>query len=153
MWLIDDFRDFEYCKRLFGENTVTIGEIRGFALKRCDDKCSSYYGLFDGDTLVAYNWLMVFKQSMVRGHEFHVKDELMGKGIGREIYLYHILQEKKILVSDRTHTKFTGKLWAKLETIPEVEVMMYNASTTEILPLDRNEVYNNSHMHFLARAR
>ena len=153
MWLIDDFRNFEDCSRLFDNNTLVIGSIAGYTFKKSTDPCSIYYGLFDGEELVAYNWLMKFKDNMYRGHEFHVADKLQKQGIGTEMYMYLLFVDKLTFVSDRTHTTPTSKLWVALTNHPDIEVLMYDASTNVISSMDKEKVYNNSHMHFLARAK
>ena len=153
MWLIDDFRDFKFCKQLFSNQSVSVGNILGYTLKKDTDPCSIYYGLFDGDELVGYNWVMKFKNNMFRGHEFHIADKLQKKGIGTEMYLYLLLVDRLVFVSDRTHTTPTSNVWNHLTKNPNIEVLMYNAYSDEILPIDTDKVYNNSHMHFLARAK
>lgn len=153
MWLIDDFRDFEFCKCLFSNNSSVVGNISGYTLKKDTDPCSIYYGLFDGEDLVGYNWIMKFKNNMFRGHEFHVADKLQKRGIGTEMYLHLLLVDKLIFVSDRTHTTATSNVWSHLNKNSNIEVLMYDASSNKILPLDKEKIYNNSHMHFLAKAK
>lgn len=158
MWLINDFRDFEYMSRLFPD-AKSRGWIGDYELKVSYDIRALYYGLFDHeDKLVAYNWLMRFGgvryTNLWRGHEFHVADHLTGKGLGFLIYQHIIVTDGLTLVSDLTHTTPTAKIWKRLQQMPNVRVGTYdsNSDTLEFADnFDPATVYNNSHIHFAAQ--
>lgn len=159
MWLVDDFRDFKYMSRLFENDTTHyIGTLAGYDVKKSTDLRSIYYGLFLDDELVGYDWLMKFGISnprLYRGHEFHIADKLKGQGLGTLVYEMIIVTEGIILVSDATHTVPTAKIWQKLMKKNNLEVGTYDSSIDKLRfgqPIDIMEVYNNSHMHFAARA-
>ena len=155
MWLINDFRDFEECRKLFHDST-TVSSYNLYLLKKKSTDLSIYYSLWDGDKLIAYYWLMAFHgiKDKFRGHEYHVQDCYQNQGIGTFLYRYILVHEKLTIISDRSHTKFSCKIWDKLSNMSDIKVGLYNAITRDenfTEPMDREKVYNNDHMHYIAR--
>jgi hypothetical protein len=156
MWLIDDARNFDQCLQFF-KDAETVGMIGLFSLKKVTTTLSIYYAVYDSNELVAYYWLMRWDKlpNTYKSHEVHVKDGYQKRGIGLSLYLHVLFVEKYIILSDHLHTQISSKMWNKLYNIPEVEVGTYNEITDLIdwHTFNKEYVYGNDYLHFIARAR
>lgn len=156
MWLVETFDDFSQYLPMF-EGAETIGNYDGLIFKKKTGPLSLCLGLFDGDRLVAYYWFVKFasQHKMWHGFELAVDEAYRRRGIALFFYL-HVLHSDKttMIVSDYSHSPQSAKIWDKMQTIPQLQVGMYNhlSDTIDWSHVDKNLVYNNHHMHFVVRA-
>lgn len=157
MWLIDDTRDFEHQKQFFA-SAYCVGIFNGYELKRFITPLSLYYGIFDGDNLIAYYWLMKFDKlpGVYKSHEIHVRDEFQNQGIGMFLYERVILVENRTVLSDHFQSHFSSDMWNKIRNNSSIEVGRYNENSNEVdwnVSFDKIATYGNDHMHLIARAK
>lgn len=156
MWLLDTFDNLsEYLQQY--KNAVVVGEYVGLTLKKNVTSVSVYYGLFDGEALVAYYWLITFpsQHRMIRGVELRVDKRYQRKGIAMFLYNHILLADGYVIISDYSHSVPSGNMWDKFRTMSELQIGTYNFLTDSInwsCPINE-EVYGNDYMHFVVRVR
>jgi hypothetical protein len=155
MWLINDARNFDECA-LFFKDAMIVGNINHLTFKRLITPLSLYYGLFDGENLMGYYWLLKWEKLPLtyKGHEFHVRDELQKQGIGSLLYEFILFEEGFAVMSDHLHTQLSSRMWDKFSIDSRLDIGMYDELTNKIeWRFDKEVVYGNDNMHFIVRAR
>jgi GNAT superfamily N-acetyltransferase len=157
MWLVDTFDDFHQYLQLF-EDAEVIGTFDGLIFKRKTGPISLCLGLFEGERLVAYSWMMKFtsRHNLIHGFELRVDKEYQRRGIAMFFYLHVLMCDKtRVIVSDYSHNPQSGALWNKMQTMSELQVGTYNRLTDTIdwSYVDMEKVYGNHHIHLIVRAK
>lgn len=153
MWLVDTFDNMEQYLQQFVD-AETIGEFNGLTLKKRQGEVSIHYGLFDGETLVAYYWLNTFKShyKLLHGFELRIAEPHQRKGIAMFFYHHIVVVEGNWIVSDYSHNIPSANIWDKMMAMPEYVVVMYDRRSDLIqwhLPVDNKLVYANDYMHLV----
>lgn len=154
MWLIDDTRDFENQKQFFAD-AYFIGTFNGYIVKRTITPLSLYYGVFEGDNLIAYYWLMKFDKlpGVYKSHEIHVREAYQNQGIGMFLYERALLVEHHIVLSDHFQTHFSSDMWVRLRSNVSIQVGTYDENKNVVDWNGSINTYGNDHMHLIARAK
>lgn len=147
------FDTFEEYYQLFLD-AKTIGNFREYSIKKNVRPMSIYYGIFDGERLASYFWLVPFhsKQNLWHGFEFRVDDDYQNQGIGMFLYRYVATIEKLKIVTDYSHSNIISHMWDKFCQMSDTQVYIYNHLTDEMKPvsvIDPKEVYGNDYIHMV----
>lgn len=154
MWLIDTFDDFEQYLQLFKE-AIIVGEHNGLVFKKVNKQMSVCYGLFEGEELVAYFWLVRFKsqyKQIVHGFELRVRESHRGKGLAMFLYMQAVIVDRHWIMSDYSHSPTMNIFWNKFRNNPKLKVLMYNRMDDAIEwhnTIVEEKVYGNDTMHFV----
>jgi hypothetical protein len=152
MWLVDTFDDFKQYLPMFNGAEI-IGEYKSLTFKKKSEALSAYYGLFDGEELVAYYWLIKFtsQYDMLHGFELRVREDYQRKGISMFFYYHIIITEGNTIISDYSHNISSSNIWDKMASIPEMKIGTYDRTKDSIEweGLNKEKVYGNGHMHFV----
>jgi hypothetical protein len=156
MWLVDTFDDFKQYLQMFKDAEI-IGNFNSLVFKKKTEPLAVYYGLFDGDDLVAYCWFVKFtsQHDMLHVFETRIREDLQKRGIAMFLYRYVLLEDMRTIVSDYSHSVISGIIWEKMSSMPEICVGLYNriTDTIEWGIFDKGLVYGNSHMHLVAKPK
>ena len=153
MWLMKTFDTFEEYYQLF-TGAETVDNFREYTIKKKVRPLSIYYGVFDGDTLISYFWVVPFhsKHNLWHGFEFRVSEDYQGKGIGMFLYRYLVTIEKHRIVTDYSHSTSISHMWSKFCDMADMQVYIYNHLNDEMTAVDAIDeqiVYGNDYIHMV----
>jgi hypothetical protein len=156
MWLVKTFDDYEQYLQMFVGAKI-VGSYKGLTFKKKILPMSAYYGMFVGDELVAYYWLVEFSTRnprVLHGFELRVREDYQRRGIALTFYLEILLEDQYSVISDHSHSPESSAIWDKMQKMPELRVGMYDHYTDIITwgDVDKNKVYGNENMHLIVSA-